>query len=202
MIGIYTPCRGVTRPSVDRSLVIFPTAQNYVWCDTELHVVCLLDPKTQKNSSVFIHHPSFPTKKISFIIRPRPPPPALPSLSRCCQTPVRMHHPKTTTNQVAERLMATVSVSKEAVPTFVGHAGSAIRKLRRLCVGCEVELSPVTGEFAEVSLLAEDEAKLGAAIGLVERWIRQQQVGLSVLRLLPFSLMRPSVRQIFAAHAH
>lgn len=62
------------------------------------------------------------------------------------------------------------------MPTFVGHAGSAIRKLRRLCVGCEVELSPDVGGVAKVSLLAEDEAKLGAALGFVERWIRQQQV--------------------------
>ncbi len=71
--------------------------------------------------------------------------------------------------------------------TFVGHAGAAIRKLRRLCVGCEVELTNAvaadggsgsgSGGGGEVSLLAEDETKLAAALGLVQRWIRQQQVG-------------------------
>ena len=69
--------------------------------------------------------------------------------------------------------------------TFVGQGGSAIRKLRRLCVGCEVDLSAVAaaaeggggGGGGEVSLLAEDEAKLAAALGLVQKWIRQQQVG-------------------------
>lgn len=73
--------------------------------------------------------------------------------------------------------MAKVPISGEAVATFVGHGGSAIRKLRRLCVGCSVDLSPVgAGGVAQVSLMAEDEPKLGAALGLVEKWVRQQQV--------------------------
>lgn len=78
---------------------------------------------------------------------------------------------------MAERLTAKLPISGQAVATFVGHGGSAIRKLRRLCVGCSVDLSPVGAEgFAEVLLMAEAEAKLGAAKGLVEKWIRQQQV--------------------------
>ncbi|CAM9601826.1 unnamed protein product [Scytosiphon promiscuus] len=78
--------------------------------------------------------------------------------------------------KVAERLTAKVSISGKAVPTFVGPAGSSIGKLRRLCVGCEVQLSSVVEGVAEVSLLAEDEAKLASALGLVNKWIRQQQV--------------------------
>eukprot|EP00903_Cladosiphon_okamuranus_P007059 g6862.t1 len=79
--------------------------------------------------------------------------------------------------KAAERLTAKLPISGEAVATFVGHGGSAIRKLRRLCVGCSVDLSPVGAEgFAEVSLMAEDEAKLGVAKGLVEKWISQQQL--------------------------
>lgn len=84
---------------------------------------------------------------------------------------------------MAERLTAKLPISGGAVATFVGHGGSAIRKLRRLCVGCSVELSPVGPRgFAEVLLMAESEAKLGAALDLVEKWIRQQQVQLYRIR--------------------
>ena len=78
--------------------------------------------------------------------------------------------------KVAERLTAKISVPAEAVPTFIGIGGQSVRKLRRLCVGCELELSQVADGTAEVSLLAEDEGKLGVAVGLVEKWVGQQRV--------------------------
>ncbi|CAN0372600.1 unnamed protein product, partial [Ectocarpus sp. 8 AP-2014] len=76
----------------------------------------------------------------------------------------------------AERLTAKVAVREDIVSTFVGHAGSEIRKLRRLCVGCDLGLSPATDGVAEVLLLADDEARLAAAVGLVEKWVHHQQV--------------------------
>ncbi|CAN0302451.1 unnamed protein product, partial [Ectocarpus sp. 4 AP-2014] len=77
---------------------------------------------------------------------------------------------------VAERLTAKVAVREDIVSTFVGHAGSEIRKLRRLCVGCDLGLSPATDGVAEVLLLADDEDRLAAAVGLVEKWVHHQQI--------------------------
>lgn len=75
--------------------------------------------------------------------------------------------------KVAERLTATVSLPSEAVRTFVGSRGVSIGRLRGLCVGCEVDLD---ARVPHVSLLADSEERLAAAVVLVEKWVRQQQV--------------------------
>lgn len=86
------------------------------------------------------------------------------------------YHIPRATGQAADRLTAKVAVREDIVSTFVGHGGSEIRKLRRLCVGCDLGLSPATDGVAEVLLLADDEARLAAAVGLVEKWVHHQQV--------------------------
>lgn len=79
--------------------------------------------------------------------------------------------------KVAQHLTAKLTVSADAMPTFVGLGGSSIRKLRQLCLGCDLELSPVVNGVVEIFLLARDESALAYATGLVKKWVRHQQVG-------------------------
>lgn len=60
----------------------------------------------------------------------------------------------------------------------MGKAGSAIRRLRTLCAGVEIE---VKNQPPEVFLLADHEDRLEAARLLMEAAVRQQQVGIHFL---------------------
>ena len=79
-------------------------------------------------------------------------------------------------SKAVDRMRVKISVPTKAVSTFIGVGGQSLRKLRRLCVGCELDMTQVADGNSEVAVFGEDEEKLGIAVGLVKKWVAEQQV--------------------------